>query len=275
MTGSGRDPRPGRRPRPPTGRHTRDAYDRLAPVWSDTTDDGPFNGGLERPALRSLVPRPLAGRVVVDAACGSGAQCEWLADQGAEVIGFDLSPKMIDEAARRCGGRATLHVADLAGPLPIASDSVDGITCSLALHYLDDWGAALGVVRPDPQARGGGACSRRTIPSRPPPAGPAGDVLRPGTGHRPLGEGRRRRGPALLAPTALPDGGRLRRCRVRGRAHRRAPALGRARWTASPTSWRPWSVRRGSRCTACSSADPGAPAAAGDRGARLSRDPGG
>ncbi len=133
-------------------RHTRDAYDRLAPVWSDTTDDGPFNGGLERPALRALVPRPLAGRVVVDAACGSGAQCEWLADQGAEVIGFDLSPKMIDEAARRCGGRATFHVADLAGPLPIASDSVDGITCSLALHYLDDWGTALAsfarILRP-------------------------------------------------------------------------------------------------------------------------------
>jgi ubiquinone/menaquinone biosynthesis C-methylase UbiE len=50
---------------------------------------------------------------------------------------------MVHEAARRCGGRATIHVADLAGPLPIASDSVDGITCSLALHYLDDWGTAL------------------------------------------------------------------------------------------------------------------------------------
>ena len=29
-------------------------------------------------------------------------------------------------------------------------DSVDGITCSLALHYLDDWGTAR-LVRPDPQ----------------------------------------------------------------------------------------------------------------------------
>ena len=124
--------------------HTREAYDALAPVWSDTTDDGPFNGGLERPALRGLVPRPLAGKLVVAAACGSGAQCAWLADQGAEVIGFDLSPKMVDEAARRCGDRVTLHVADLAGPLPIASGSADGITCSLALHYLEDWGAALG-----------------------------------------------------------------------------------------------------------------------------------
>ena len=27
---------------------TRDAYDRLAAVWSSTTDEGPFNGFLER-----------------------------------------------------------------------------------------------------------------------------------------------------------------------------------------------------------------------------------
>ena len=34
-----------------------------------TTDDGPFNGLLERPALRSLVPASLAGAVVLDAGC--------------------------------------------------------------------------------------------------------------------------------------------------------------------------------------------------------------
>lgn len=54
---------------------TRDAYDRLAPVWSATTDDGPFNGGLERPALQMLIPRPLSGSTVLDAGCGSGGQC--------------------------------------------------------------------------------------------------------------------------------------------------------------------------------------------------------
>jgi len=54
---------------------TRQAYDRLAGVWSATTDDGPYNGYLERPALRALVPQPLAGQTVLDAGCGSGAQC--------------------------------------------------------------------------------------------------------------------------------------------------------------------------------------------------------
>ena len=51
---------------------TREAYDRLAAVWSVTTDDGPFDGLLERPAVRSMIPGTLNGAVVLDAGCGSG-----------------------------------------------------------------------------------------------------------------------------------------------------------------------------------------------------------
>lgn len=124
-------------------RHTRDVYDRLAPVWSETTDNGPFNGLLERPALRGLVPRPLRGAVVLDAACGAGAQCEWLLEEGASVVGVDLSPAMIEQTNRRCAGRGQFFVADLAERLPLASQCFDGVTCSLALHYLRDWDVAL------------------------------------------------------------------------------------------------------------------------------------
>jgi ubiquinone/menaquinone biosynthesis C-methylase UbiE len=131
---------------------TRDAYDRLAPVWSATTDDGPFNGGLERPVLQMLIPRPLSGLTVLDAGCGSGGQCAWLLDRGADVIGVDLSPRMIEAAADRCGGRGQFIVADLAEPLPVPASSCDGITSSLALHYLRDWSTALAsfaaVLRP-------------------------------------------------------------------------------------------------------------------------------
>jgi SAM-dependent methyltransferase len=124
-------------------RQTRDAYDRLAAVWAATTDDGPFNGLLERPALQSLVPASLTGAVVLDAGCGSGAGAQWLLDQGAEVIGIDLSPRMIEEARRRCQGRARFFVADLAEPLPVEPQSLDGITSSLALHYVRDWSVPL------------------------------------------------------------------------------------------------------------------------------------
>jgi len=53
---------------------TREAYDRLAAVWSSTTDEGPFNGFLERPALRALVPGDLHGATVLDAGCGRSPQ---------------------------------------------------------------------------------------------------------------------------------------------------------------------------------------------------------
>lgn len=122
---------------------TRDAYDRLAAVWSSTTDEGPFNGFLERPALRSLVPGNLRGAAVLDAACGSGAQAEWLLDQGADVVAVDVSPRMVEEAERRCGGGGRFLVANLAEPLPLEPRSLDGVTCSLALHYLADWSVPL------------------------------------------------------------------------------------------------------------------------------------
>lgn len=97
---------------------TQEAYDRLAPVWSATTDDGPWNGHLERPALRSLVPPDLTGATVVDAGCGSGGQAEWLLDRGARVIGFDLSPAMVEEARHRCGGRAQFSRPSPRSPPP-------------------------------------------------------------------------------------------------------------------------------------------------------------
>jgi ubiquinone/menaquinone biosynthesis C-methylase UbiE len=134
-------------------RFTREAYDRLASVWSATTDEGPWNGLLERPTLRSLIPRPVTGLTVLDVGCGSGAQCEWLIDEGAEVIGLDLSPAMVEEARIRCGDRGRFLVADLAQSIPLDRQSVDGITCSLALHYLKDWEVPLrsfaSVLRPD------------------------------------------------------------------------------------------------------------------------------
>jgi SAM-dependent methyltransferase len=93
-------------------RQTREAYDRLASVWSSTTDEGPFNGLLERPALRALVPGKVHGAAVLDAGCGSGAQAQWLLDQGADVVAIDVSPRMIEEAERRCAGRGRFLVAD-------------------------------------------------------------------------------------------------------------------------------------------------------------------
>jgi SAM-dependent methyltransferase len=158
------------------GRHrsqTQDAYDRLAPVWSATTDLGPFNGWLERPAVRALVPRPLTGVRVLEAGCGAGAQSEWLIELGADVVGVDLSPAMIEESRRRCQGRGRFLVADLAEPLNLDPGSFDGVTCSLALHYLRHWQVPLASFA-DALRPGGWAVISLEHPFSPPLVGQRG-----------------------------------------------------------------------------------------------------
>lgn len=81
---------------------------------------------------------------MLDAGCGSGTQVRWLLDQGADAFGIDVSPKMIDQARQRCGGQGRFFVADLATPLSLEPGSLDGVTCSLALHYVRDWSVPLG-----------------------------------------------------------------------------------------------------------------------------------
>jgi SAM-dependent methyltransferase len=98
---------------------------------------------ISRPALRALVPTNLCGTAVLDAGCGSGAQAQWLLEQGADIVAVDVSPRMIEEAERRCAGGGRFLVADLAKPLPLEPRSLDGIICSLALHYVADWSIPL------------------------------------------------------------------------------------------------------------------------------------
>ena len=99
-------------------------------------------------------------------------------DQGAEVVGFDLSPRMIEEAERRCSGRGRFLVADLAMPLPLEAASLDGITCSLALHYVADltvpFRSFASALRP-----GGWAVISLDHPLAPPLPGQRGGYLTP------------------------------------------------------------------------------------------------
>lgn len=59
--------------------------------------------------LRLLRPRP--GMKIADVACGQGSLARALSAQGAEVLGLDASPRLI-EAARRHGGGPIFEVAD-------------------------------------------------------------------------------------------------------------------------------------------------------------------
>ena len=101
--------------------------------------------GWRRTAVASL---RLAGRsLVADLACGTGDLCRELQRRGYRAIGFDFSHGMLVNARTD----SPLVEADIVR-LPLAEDSIDGVTCGFALRNvvsLDGLFSELGrVVRP-------------------------------------------------------------------------------------------------------------------------------
>lgn len=120
-----------------------DAYETLADAYAAKIDTKPHNAYYERPATLSLLP-DVAGRRVLDAGCGPGAYAQWLLERGAQVQAIDASPRMVEHARRRTGGRAEVRVADLARPLDFLADgSIDVVLSALVLEYVRDWRATL------------------------------------------------------------------------------------------------------------------------------------
>jgi SAM-dependent methyltransferase len=119
----------------------REAFNRLADAYAARVDTKAHNAFYDRPAVLSLLP-PVEGRRALDAGCGPGAYAEWLAGRGAEVVGIDVSPRMVELARLRLGGRASFALADLGRPLDfLPPASFDLVLSALALDYVRDWAA--------------------------------------------------------------------------------------------------------------------------------------
>jgi SAM-dependent methyltransferase len=91
----------------------------------------------------------VAGRRVLEVGCGSAPCARWLADQGAQVVGLDLSAAMLRHAvaaARETGIRVPLVHAD-ATRLPFADHSFD-LACSAfgAVPFVADSAAVMREV---------------------------------------------------------------------------------------------------------------------------------
>ncbi|MCP2623788.1 class I SAM-dependent methyltransferase [Mycolicibacterium smegmatis] len=127
-------------------------YETFADEFLDHARDGFYNAHYDRPACLALIG-DVAGRTILDAACGPGLYAEELAKRGASLIGFDQSPRMVELARARVPS-GDFRVHDLAGPLDwLPSQSVDAVLLALALEYVDDRTAMLRefhrVLRPD------------------------------------------------------------------------------------------------------------------------------
>jgi len=114
-------------------------YDERAKDYAAMNEQSPYNALYERPAVIELLGE-VAGKHVLDAGCGSGPLAQWLVENGASVVGVDVSEAMLEIARERGLSNATFHVADLGKPLGLlANDSFQMAVSSLVLHYLRDW----------------------------------------------------------------------------------------------------------------------------------------
>ena len=114
-------------------------WEEMAELYAARVETKAHNAFYNWPAIRTLLP-PVEGNRVLDAACGPGVFAEWLVDGGAEVVGFDVSPKMVEIAERRLQGKARIVKADFDQPLDfLETGSFDLVVSSLALDYVKDW----------------------------------------------------------------------------------------------------------------------------------------
>ena len=79
------------------------------------------------PIVCELIGVP-AGLRVLDAGCGDGSYCEWLADKNAEPVGIDRNEDLI-RIARIRRRDLEYHVHDFEEPMPFDDDRFDLVLC--------------------------------------------------------------------------------------------------------------------------------------------------
>ena len=88
--------------------------------------------------LKPLFPS-LRGKAVLDLGCGYGWHCAFAADQGAEqVLGLDLSRKMIEEAKKRNAKKQIEYRVCGIEEYEYPECMWDCVISNLALHYIKD-----------------------------------------------------------------------------------------------------------------------------------------
>jgi len=101
-------------------------------------------------AFRMLIPPPQGGGLLLDIGCGPGVYTRDLVERGWNVVGVDLSPKMVAAARSSArdlpsSGRATFAVSH-AGRLPFETAAFDCVLCIGVVSYIEDLGQALSEI---------------------------------------------------------------------------------------------------------------------------------
>lgn len=114
------------------------AYDGIARTYHETVD--PDGTGLRDPVFEQLVG-DIAGQRVLAIGCGQGRDARLLADLGADVVGLDVSTKLLAYARQleQSQPRGIRYVEGSAHDLaPFDDASFDGVVCHMALIDIPD-----------------------------------------------------------------------------------------------------------------------------------------
>lgn len=124
-------------------------FDRTAvDAWAKLTTEAPVGriratvreGRAEmRRTLAGWLPHDLAGLRILDAGCGTGSLAVELAERGADVVGIDLSPKLIQLARERYpekigSGSVEFRVGDM---LRLGKERYDHVVAMDSLIHYD------------------------------------------------------------------------------------------------------------------------------------------
>jgi len=121
-------------------------YDPVADFYVDL-----FGDTVDDPATVALLDLigDIAGRRVLDLACGHGRVTRELARRGGFLVGVDVSAALI-ERARRHEDQDPQGIAyivdDASSPIGLAASAYDVVACNYGLSNIDDLGGALATV---------------------------------------------------------------------------------------------------------------------------------
>ena len=137
-------------------------FDRIAPRYDRLNRVLTFrlDVGWRRKAVAALGLG--SGATVLDVACGTGDLCRDLAARGYTPVGLDFSAGMLAAAAVD----APLVRADGAA-LPVATGSIDGVTCGFALRNFVEMTSVFSEVARVLRAGGRFAALDAAVPSNP------------------------------------------------------------------------------------------------------------
>lgn len=129
-------------------------------TWERLTSDAPVSGiratvraGRDRmrDVLIGQLPQDLRGARILDAGCGTGAFSFELATRGADVVGVDISPQLVDIAQKRrpdhVAGSLTLSAGDMLDSKLGHFDFIVAMD-SMIYYTAEDIGRILDAVAP-------------------------------------------------------------------------------------------------------------------------------